>query len=150
MFLRIFVERPILSGVIAALILLAGAASIPGLPIAQYPQIAPPSVTVTSTYIGADAATVEAAVTNPLEEQINGVQGLRYMSSDLIQRGRFDDHDHLRSVASRRCRGGRRAEPRAERVGPTARRRSRRPACRSPSRPVRSSWRSRSRRRVAP
>jgi HAE1 family hydrophobic/amphiphilic exporter-1 len=81
MFLRIFVERPILSGVIAALILLAGAASIPGLPIAQYPQIAPPTVTVTSTYIGADAATVEAAVTNPLEEQINGVQGLRYMSS---------------------------------------------------------------------
>jgi HAE1 family hydrophobic/amphiphilic exporter-1 len=81
MFLRIFVERPILSGVIAALILLAGAASIPGLPIAQYPQIAPPTVTVTSTYIGADAATVEAAVTNPLEEQINGVEGMRYMSS---------------------------------------------------------------------
>jgi HAE1 family hydrophobic/amphiphilic exporter-1 len=87
MFLRIFVERPILSGVIAALILLAGAASIPGLPIAQYPQIAPPTVTVTSTYIGADAATVEAAVTNPLEEQINGVQGLRYMSSTSSNAG---------------------------------------------------------------
>jgi HAE1 family hydrophobic/amphiphilic exporter-1 len=87
MFLRIFVERPILSGVIAALILLAGAASIPTLPIAQYPQIAPPTVTVTSTYIGADAATVEAAVTNPLEEQINGVQGLRYMSSTSSSAG---------------------------------------------------------------
>ena len=87
MSLRIFVERPILSGVIAALILLAGAASIPGLPIAQYPQIAPPTVTVTSTYIGADAATVEAAVTNPLEEQINGVQGLRYMSSTSSNAG---------------------------------------------------------------
>jgi len=87
MFLRIFVERPILSSVIAALILLAGAASIPGLPIAQYPQIAPPTVTVTSTYIGADAATVEAAVTNPLEEQINGVQGLRYMSSTSSNAG---------------------------------------------------------------
>jgi HAE1 family hydrophobic/amphiphilic exporter-1 len=87
MFLRIFVERPILSGVIAALILLAGAASIPTLPIAQYPQIAPPTVTVTSTYIGADAATVEAAVTNPLEEQINGVQGLRYMSSTSSNAG---------------------------------------------------------------
>jgi HAE1 family hydrophobic/amphiphilic exporter-1 len=86
-FLRIFVERPILSGVIAALILLAGAASIPGLPIAQYPQIAPPTVTVTSTYIGADAATVEAAVTNPLEEQINGVQGLEYMSSTSSNAG---------------------------------------------------------------
>jgi HAE1 family hydrophobic/amphiphilic exporter-1 len=87
MFLRIFVERPILSGVVAALILLAGAASIPSLPIAQYPQIAPPTVTVTSTYIGADAATVEAAVTNPLEEQINGVQGLRYMSSTSSNAG---------------------------------------------------------------
>ena len=87
MFLRLFVERPILSGVVAALILLAGAASIPTLPIAQYPQIAPPTVTVTSTYIGADAATVEAAVTNPLEEQINGVQGLRYMSSTSSNAG---------------------------------------------------------------
>jgi len=87
MFLRIFVERPILSGVVAALILLAGAASIPTLPIAQYPQIAPPTVTVTSTYIGADAATVEAAVTNPLEEQINGVEGLRYMSSTSSNAG---------------------------------------------------------------
>ena len=77
--LRIFVELPILSSVIAALILLAGLASIPTLPIAEYPQITPPTVTVTSTYIGADAATVEAAVTNPLEEQINGVKGLRYM-----------------------------------------------------------------------
>jgi HAE1 family hydrophobic/amphiphilic exporter-1 len=87
MFLRIFVERPILSGVIAALILLAGGASIPSLPIAQYPEIAPPTVTVTSTYIGADAATVEAAVTNPLEEQINGVQGLAYMSSQSSNAG---------------------------------------------------------------
>jgi HAE1 family hydrophobic/amphiphilic exporter-1 len=85
--LRIFVERPILSGVIAALILLAGAASIPNLPIAQYPQISPPTVTVTSSYIGADAATVEAAVTNPLEEQINGVEGLQYMSSTSSNAG---------------------------------------------------------------
>jgi HAE1 family hydrophobic/amphiphilic exporter-1 len=85
--LRIFVERPILSGVIAALILLAGLASIPSLPIAQYPQIAPPTVTVTSAYIGADASTVESAVTNPLEEQINGVQGLKYVSSTSSNAG---------------------------------------------------------------
>lgn len=85
--LRVFVERPILSGVIAALILLAGLASIPNLPIAQYPQISPPTVTVTSTYIGADAATVESAVTNPLEEQINGVQGLQYVSSTSSSAG---------------------------------------------------------------
>ncbi len=87
MFLRLFVERPILSAVVAALILLAGAASIPTLPIAEFPQITPPQVVVTSTYIGADAGTVEAAVTNPLEEQINGVQGLEYMSSTSSNAG---------------------------------------------------------------
>jgi HAE1 family hydrophobic/amphiphilic exporter-1 len=85
--LRLFVERPILSSVIAALILLAGLASIPTLPIAEYPQITPPTVTVTSTYIGADAATVESAVTNPIEESINGVQGLRYISSTSSNAG---------------------------------------------------------------
>ncbi len=85
--LRLFVERPILSGVIAALILLGGLASIPNLPIDQYPAISPPTVTVTSTYIGANAQTVEAAVTNPLEEEINGVQGLQYMSSTSSNAG---------------------------------------------------------------
>jgi HAE1 family hydrophobic/amphiphilic exporter-1 len=87
MSLRIFVERPILSGVIAALILLAGVTMLFTLPIAEYPQITPPQVTVTSTYTGADAATVEASVTNPLEEQINGVQGMLYMSSTSTNAG---------------------------------------------------------------
>jgi HAE1 family hydrophobic/amphiphilic exporter-1 len=87
LFLRLFVERPILSGVIAALILLAGAVSIPTLPIDEYPTITPPQVTVTSTYIGADASTVESAVTNPLEEQINGVQGMEYVSSTSSNAG---------------------------------------------------------------
>jgi len=87
MSLRLFIDRPILSGVIAALILLAGLACIPGLPVAEYPQITPPTVTVTSTYIGADAETVESAVTNPLEEQINGVQGMTYMSSTSSNAG---------------------------------------------------------------
>jgi HAE1 family hydrophobic/amphiphilic exporter-1 len=85
--LRLFVERPILSGAIAALILLAGLASIPNLPVDEFPAISPPTVTVTSTYIGANAQTVEAAVTNPLEEQINGVQGLKYMSSTSSNAG---------------------------------------------------------------
>jgi hydrophobic/amphiphilic exporter-1 (mainly G- bacteria), HAE1 family len=85
--LRLFVERPILSAVIAVLILLAGAASIFALPVAEFPQITPPQVTVTSNYIGADAAAVEASVTNPLEEQINGVQGMLYMSSTSTNAG---------------------------------------------------------------
>jgi HAE1 family hydrophobic/amphiphilic exporter-1 len=83
----VFVKRPILSGAIAALILLAGIASIFTLPIAQYPQITPPQVVVTSTYIGADSQTVESAVTTPLEEQINGVQGMTYISSTSSDAG---------------------------------------------------------------
>jgi HAE1 family hydrophobic/amphiphilic exporter-1 len=85
--LRLFVERPILSGVIAFLFLLMGAVSLFELPIAEYPQITPPQVTVTSTYIGADAEAVESSVTNPLEEQINGVQGMEYMSSTSTNAG---------------------------------------------------------------
>ncbi len=85
--LSVFVKRPIFAGVISALIFLAGLVSIPSLPIAEYPQIAPPQVVVTSTYIGADATTVESAVTNPLEEQINGVQDMQYMSSSSTNDG---------------------------------------------------------------
>src|SRR5512143_4352586 len=54
---------------------------IPGLPVAEYPQLAPPQVTVSSFYTGANAQTVEAAVTTPLEQAINGVEGMRYMTS---------------------------------------------------------------------
>ena len=83
----VFVKRPILSSAIAALILLAGIASIFTLPIAEYPQITPPQVVVTSTYIGADSQTVESAVTTPLEEEINGVQGMSYISSTSSDAG---------------------------------------------------------------
>lgn len=62
-------------------IVIAGAVCIPLLPIAQYPQLAPPQVTVTSFYTGANAQTVETAVTTPLEQAINGVEGMRYMTS---------------------------------------------------------------------
>src|SRR5450755_3131139 len=78
---NIFITRPILAAVCAAGILLAGALSIRSLPVAQYPAIAPPTISVNSEYIGANAEAVESSVTNPLEEQINGVEGLRYMSS---------------------------------------------------------------------
>ena len=65
----------------ALLIILAGAVSIPSLPISLYPQLAPPQVVVTSNYIGANSSIVESAVTIPLEQSINGVEGMRYMSS---------------------------------------------------------------------
>jgi HAE1 family hydrophobic/amphiphilic exporter-1 len=76
-----FIRRPIFATVCALLIILAGAVSIPGLPISLYPDLAPPQVTVTSNYVGANASVVESAVTIPLEQQINGVQGMHYITS---------------------------------------------------------------------
>jgi HAE1 family hydrophobic/amphiphilic exporter-1 len=76
-----FIRRPIFATVCALLIILGGAISIPTLPISQFPQLAPPQVVVTSNYVGANAAQVESAVTIPLEQSINGVEGSRYISS---------------------------------------------------------------------
>jgi len=80
-FVDFFIRRPIFATVCALLIVLAGAVSIPTLPISLYPQLAPPQVVVTSNYIGANSRDVEAAVTTILEQSINGVEGMRYMSS---------------------------------------------------------------------
>ena len=73
--------------VCALLIILGGAASIPSLPISLYPQLAPPQITVSTNYVGANAQIVEAAVTIPLEEQINGVEGMRYIASSSSNDG---------------------------------------------------------------
>src|SRR5271165_1431699 len=81
MFVRFFIERPVFASVCALLIVLAGAAVIPTLPIAQFPNLAPPQVAVTSVYIGASAQTVESAVTIPIEQQINGAEGMKYVTS---------------------------------------------------------------------
>ena len=81
MFVDFFIRRPIFATVCALLIVLAGAVCIPTLPISLYPQLAPPQVVVTSTYIGANSKDVESAVTIILEQSINGVEGMRYMSS---------------------------------------------------------------------
>ncbi len=76
-----FIKRPIFATVCALLIILAGAVCIPSLPISLYPDLAPPQVTVTSNYVGANAQVVESAVTIPLEQQINGVEGMHYITS---------------------------------------------------------------------
>ncbi len=76
-----FIRRPIFATVCALLIVLAGAVCIPTLPISLYPQLAPPQVVVTCNYIGANAQDVESAVTTILEQAINGVEGMRYISS---------------------------------------------------------------------
>jgi HAE1 family hydrophobic/amphiphilic exporter-1 len=76
-----FIHRPVFSTVCALLIILAGAACIPTLPIAQFPNLAPPQVSVTAVYTGASSQTVESAVTTPLEQQINGAEGMKYITS---------------------------------------------------------------------
>jgi hydrophobic/amphiphilic exporter-1 (mainly G- bacteria), HAE1 family len=81
LFVDFFIRRPIFATVCALLIVLAGAVCIPTLPISLYPQLAPPQVNVTSVYIGANSKDVESAVTTILEQSINGVEGMRYMSS---------------------------------------------------------------------
>src|SRR5438105_5055293 len=81
MFIRFFIHRPIFATVCALMIILAGAVSIPTLPIAQFPNLAPPQVSVNSSYNGASAQVVESAVTTPLETQINGVEGMKYLTS---------------------------------------------------------------------
>ena len=87
MFSDIFIRRPILATVCSLLIILAGAVVIPILPIARYPELAPPSVTVTAFYIGANAQSVESAVTTPLEQAINGVEGMTYLQSSSTNSG---------------------------------------------------------------
>jgi HAE1 family hydrophobic/amphiphilic exporter-1 len=76
-----FIRRPIFATVCALLIVLAGAVSLPTLPISLYPELAPPQVVVNCNYVGANSEDVESAVTTILEEAINGVEGMRYMSS---------------------------------------------------------------------
>jgi len=78
---RFFIDRPIFAWVISILILLAGALSLTKLPIAQYPSIAPPSVSITATYPGASAETLQNTVTAVIEQQLNGIDGLLYMNS---------------------------------------------------------------------
>ncbi len=82
-----FLNRPVFASVCALFIVLAGLVSIPTLPVAQFPQVAPPVVTVAATYIGANAQAAESSVTTPLEEAINGVDGLRYISSTTTSDG---------------------------------------------------------------
>jgi HAE1 family hydrophobic/amphiphilic exporter-1 len=87
LFVDFFIHRPVFATVCALLIILAGAVCIPNLPVAMYPALAPPQVEVDCNYVGANADTVEKAVTIPMEEAINGVEGMRYISSSSTNSG---------------------------------------------------------------
>src|SRR5450432_2212834 len=87
MFSRFFIDRPIFAIVISTFLILAGLAAMRTLPIAQYPEIAPPVVTVQAIYPGASATTLEQTVASPIENAINGVPGMIYMSSSSQSNG---------------------------------------------------------------
>ena len=81
MFSKFFINGPIFATVLAIIMILAGLLTVRTLPVAQYPDITPPTVFVSATYPGADAKTVAETIGVPIEEQVNGVEGMMYMSS---------------------------------------------------------------------
>ena len=87
--MNFFINRPIFAAAIALMMVLAGGICMVLLPVSQFPPMAPPQVQVTSTYIGASGAVVSRAVTEPIEEQINGVEGMIYMSSTSASDGSY-------------------------------------------------------------
>ena len=89
MSVRFFIERPVLSIVLSLLILIAGATALGKLPISLYPQILPPEIVVTATYPGANAETLAETVAAPLEQELNGVEGMLYMNTQASASGRI-------------------------------------------------------------
>jgi HAE1 family hydrophobic/amphiphilic exporter-1 len=87
MFVNTFIKRPILASVCSLVIILGGVIAIPTMPVAQFPPLAPPNISVTAIYTGANAQEVETAVTTPLEQAINGAEGMLYMSSSSSSSG---------------------------------------------------------------
>ncbi len=87
MFVDTFITRPILASVCSLVLILAGAIAIPTMPVAQYPELAPPQVSVSAFYTGANAEAVESGVTTPLEQATNGVEGMLYMASSSSNSG---------------------------------------------------------------
>ena len=89
MFSRFFINRPIFSAVVSIVIVLSGLITLSSLPVAQYPEIAPPTIQVTASYPGANAKVVADTVAAPIEQQVNGVEGMIYMSSVSASDGSY-------------------------------------------------------------
>src|SRR3982751_2218072 len=85
-----FIDRPIFATVLSVVILIVGVVALAQLPIAQYPEVAPPTVQVTATYPGANAKTVADTVATPIEQQVNGVERMLYMTSQCTNDGQLN------------------------------------------------------------
>ena len=140
MFVDTFIRRPILASVCSLVLILAGVVAIPTMPVAQYPALAPPQVNVTAVYTGANAQEVETAVTTPLEQAINGVEGMLYMTSSSTNSGVATITVTFDITRDQDLAAGRRPEPRQPGARPHAGRSAHDSA--SPSRSSRpaSSW----------
>src|SRR5689334_25393138 len=89
MFSKFFIERPIFAAVMSIMITLGGCVSLATLPIAQYPEITPPTVEISAVYPGANAQVVADTVAAPIEQQVNGVERMLYMSSQCTNDGTY-------------------------------------------------------------
>jgi HAE1 family hydrophobic/amphiphilic exporter-1 len=100
---KFFINRPIVAMVISIIMTIAGIVAFLSLPVAQYPNIVPPEIKVDTTYVGADALTVEQSVATPIEQQMSGVDRMNYMYSTNANNGAAN---HTRRVAQQtdRCR----------------------------------------------
>ena len=124
-----FIDRPIFASVLAIVILILGGVTFFRLPVAQYPEIAPPIINITGQYPGASAETVAETVVAPIEQQVNGVEGMLYLSSSSTSGRPLHDLGDLRHRRQSRYRAGAGAKPRRHRDAAAARRRFSRSAC---------------------